>query len=175
MLLAHRLYSFARYKLFDDDAAHDIASDTLVALWDQCPSFQPQGQFLAFVYAIAKNQIRDYRRRERRNIETACEGIFQTRTGRAIHLVDDDDGLTREPDQVIRGKQEFKKYMDCVSRLPRAQRNTWWLSKHCDLTREEIAEVTRVAPSTAATTIRNAKRSLKDCMGSTLPWLEDDV
>jgi RNA polymerase sigma-70 factor (ECF subfamily) len=60
-----RVYRFIFFRVTDEQAAEDLASQVFLRAWENLHRYHPRGPFLAWLYAIARNAVIDtYRTRK---------------------------------------------------------------------------------------------------------------
>jgi RNA polymerase sigma-70 factor (family 1) len=57
------LFRFVLHNLHEADASHDVVQETFVRVWNHRASLQPQLPFLALLFRISKNLVRDHVKR----------------------------------------------------------------------------------------------------------------
>lgn len=106
------VFSYIFYRVGDQQLAEDLTGDVFVKMVTKIQTFQPGGRpFLAWLYTVAGNQVRDHVRREKRLTwlplnETDSDGEdgLMTKIGRRLkqeQLIAALDELTDEQRQVI--------------------------------------------------------------------------
>jgi len=169
------VYSFLLRKGLAEEVAHDVAAEALLSLWEKCNSFTPMGKFAGFLFAVTRSQLKEFRDTELKEDRVSREGKFSSRkTGRTIIL----HPLEKHGVDVVRdvwARLSWNKYVDCLLELPEKQCYVWRLARELQLSRDEIAEHTKIVQDTVATHVKHAKKSLVVCMGEyASPWINDD-
>jgi len=150
--LAPRLLRYCMVRTFDSSLAEEIAQDCLAALVQRWKGCGPPASAEAFVFAIARRRVG--RALLRRRLWVPIEG-----------LIGNGDGAPSPESRVIE-RNEQKRVLTAVSRLPRIEREALLLVAFAELGTEEAARVLGVSISALKMRIHRARRSLA-------PLLED--
>jgi RNA polymerase sigma-70 factor, ECF subfamily len=158
-LLYHRYQPIIfRYVLFltaEKDFSHDIVQETFIRVWEHRRSIKPHDSFLAYIFRISKNLIRDAARhqkiRERADATLAPPALSeQDDPVEALHLTIVEEKIT----EVIH------------HHLPERCREIFLLSRFEGKTHQEIAEILQLSVRTVEHQISHAltimRKKLKD-------------
>jgi RNA polymerase sigma-70 factor (ECF subfamily) len=140
----------------DRDIAEDLAQDAFVALWRVRATLHEGGSLEAFLYEIARNRARDYRRRRRTR---EAWGRVVGRVGRDPRPATDPAELSELQAAVARA----------IAALPARRREVFLLLRTTRLTHQEVAGLLGVAPQTVANLM---SRALDDLRVALAPYLE---
>ncbi|MEX1295961.1 MAG: sigma-70 family RNA polymerase sigma factor [Candidatus Limnocylindrales bacterium] len=128
-----QIYSLALYETRDAHAAEDITEAVFLKALAALPSFREQGHgesstFKTWLYAIARNVVRNERRRERRHPEDPIE--------LALHLRAPDD-----PAATAETRLEAERALEAVMELPADRRQAVVLRFVNELSAREIGQI----------------------------------
>lgn len=166
LISTHRgpLLGYLRHHVRDDEFAEDLVQETLLRLVARIGSYVPPSNFRGWIYQIARNQMIDFFRREKRSP-----------LARSVDLPDesaDDDvnlGLmvsdTPRPDEIIEQQERAGWVQRAVASLPDAQRRT------CDLHYREQLSLSQVA-STMGSTLPATKGRLRLAKAAVVRYVE---
>ena len=122
-----RVYAFVLGLLLRPEDAEDVTQETFVRVWRTLESYQPRGQFRAWLYRIAANLCRDHHRTARRRPQTvAPDGI-------------EDVPASGGPSQTQEGLRTA--VTEAIARLPSGYREVVALHYLEDLAPVEIAAI----------------------------------
>ena len=156
-LTAHQaqLYAFVFAQVADPHLAHDVFQETNRVLWEEAKSFDASRAFLPWAIAIARNQVRAARQRQRRDRlrfgESTLERIADRMTARVEHLAERQVALA-----------------DCVQRLPAGQRKLVEERYSGAMSIAEIASRESKSRSAIAVALFRIRRSLAECIQNVL-------
>ena len=141
-----RVLSYACYRLLDRDLAEDIVSETFLKAARSFDSYDPERtKFTTWVFAIMRNCIIDYWRRNRPvyDIDDAPETVFAT--------TDSYEGLDDTP----------KIAAKLLTVLDDEERELVFLKYHEEKKNTEIADELGMNPSTVATKLSRALAKMR--------------
>ena len=144
--LAPRLLRYCAARTCDPALAEEIAQDCLAALVQRWRSSGPPDSAEAFVFAVARR--RAGRALLRRRLWVPIEG-----------LIGNGDGAPSPESRAIE-KNEQKRVLAAVSRLPRIEREALLLIVFGELGTQEAAGVLGISPSALKMRIHRARHSL---------------
>ena len=156
-LTAHQaqIYAFVFAQIADAHLAHDVFQETNRVLWEKAEDFDSRRAFLPWAFAIARNQVRAARQKQRRDRlrfgEAAFERIADRMTERAESL---------ESRQVA--------LADCLQRVPVSQRRLVEQRYASGKSIEEIAEIESRSKSAIAVALFRIRKALAECIGRLL-------
>lgn len=132
--------------------AEDLHQETWLAVSRHASSFDPRkASFGAWLYTIARRKVWDHFRKQKiTHLVPAQEEVIA-----AIP----DPGPT--PLQQAESRETALALIHAVEALPLAQRETFILFAECELSLEEIAEITEVNAETSKSRLRYARTSLR--------------
>jgi RNA polymerase sigma-70 factor (ECF subfamily) len=144
--LAPRLLRYCVARTCDPTLAEEIAQDCLAALVQRWRGSGPPDSAEAFVFAVARR--RAGRALLRRRLWVPIEG-----------LIGNGDGAP-SPEMRAIERNEQKRLLAAVSRLPRIEREALLLVAFGELGTEEAARVLGISPSALKMRIHRARRNL---------------
>ncbi|HEC11655.1 MAG TPA: RNA polymerase sigma factor [Acidiferrobacteraceae bacterium] len=143
-----RAYRSARYALWDDELALDVAQDAMLKLVEKY-STRPATQWPALFYTILNNRIRDVQRRRMvRDKAGKIVSLFRTRPGEAgevdrleTELGDYDVARGAAPEHALRDKQIRAALDKAIATLSWRQRQVYLLRDLQGLNVKDTAQV----------------------------------
>ncbi len=154
---ARRCFAFVLRLLAGDDsaAAEDIHQETWLAVARSARSFDSgKARFVTWLFTIARNKVMDHFRRRSVVVLMAAETADEASFDDAAGLSD----LT--PERIAEDRQLAAAIIREVEALPLAQRETFVLFAHHELSLEEVAQISGVGVETAKSRLRYARRTL---------------
>lgn len=146
-LYKDKLYSFCFRMLASDDLSKEVIQETMVRLWERRASIDSERSLNGYIYAIARNLVRDHVMKYAREAELT---ITDEKADQHTAL----DELNVQ--EIIRMEQE------AVSKLPPQQRTVYQLSRHEQLSHAEIADNMGISVNSVKTHLRLALKTLKE-------------
>lgn len=134
----NRLFQYASYRFEDLADVEDILQDLYVILLSKAESLSGVTNLKGYIY---------------RTLSNSCNTRLRTRQNREIS-VDDLSRLDIADLSPASFDEEFRIINILLSRLPAEQSETIRLRLHCDLTFDQIAEITEVPLPTAKSRFR---------------------
>lgn len=165
---ADYLYSYAAFRIKDQNLARDLVQDTFLAALERREKFEGRSSEKTWLTSILKNKLIDvYRSRssafDTHHVHTAEEDFFNQDNG---HWNDRHRPaeLGIETDDALENKEFEKILMACMNKLP-----ALWLSvfsmKHLDEERSElICKQLKISSSNFWVIIHRSKVNLRSCL-----------
>lgn len=151
-----RLYNFAYSILFDQSLAEDITQECFLKIWELRSNIDPEKNFRAYLYTIARNLV--YKETERR-IRADKVISLEERDGPAIN-----NAIEEQID--VRFYRSYLHKM--IEQLPPARKKIFILSRAYGLSYKDIAAKLAISEKTVETQITRALSHLRKCMGNYL-------
>lgn len=129
------------------DDAKDVLQETLVRVWNALDSYEHDGRFRAWMFAIARNRALDRMRAERgaRRIDT-LGGLS-------------DGGAS--PAERVEQREFVGDLESALEKLPEARRSVFVMRQESGMTFREIADAMGIPLGTALSHMHHAVRALK--------------
>lgn len=147
---APRVVRFAMSQGLGADDANDVAQDTFVALYRNLHRYDPARPYDTWLFAIARNKLRDF---FRRRVVLKWIGAEETLERTAAE--------TPSPEQEVAAKQRLAGLEHAISRLPEGLRTPLILASIEGLALAEIGEIMGISAKAVEVRIYRARRSLK--------------
>ncbi len=151
-----RVYNYVRYRVAEADTADDLTSEIFSRALRKIDSYAPaKGPFAAWLFAIARNTVNSYHRREqlRRLVP-----LSQARNVPAPEST---------PEEHLAGREERAALLKALQRLSPRERDIISLRFAADLRYARIARLTGLSEANLAVIVHRALRKLRD-------FLEED-
>jgi RNA polymerase sigma-70 factor (ECF subfamily) len=148
----------------DDATAEDLHQEIWIAVARAASSYDPtQARFVTWLYTIARNKVMDHFRKSTGVVRLAGD------LGEAAEAALDETPapLTVDPERIAHDRQLASALVREVQALPLAQRETFVLFAHQELSLEEVAQITHVGLETAKSRLRYARQTLRTRLA---PW-----
>jgi RNA polymerase sigma-70 factor, ECF subfamily len=143
------MFGFFRRRVADREQAEELTQETFLALLRSATHYRPSATFRTYLYAIAFNVLRAYRRK------AAFRAMFSGRNDREPAARDSLDA-----EIVLR---------DALSRLERVDREILLLREFEQLSYTEIAELTRLPLNTVRSRLFRARMALREMLAAPMP------
>jgi len=166
---ADELYSFARWKVSDEEAAKDLVQETFLAAVKNLPNFRGDSSERTWLFAILKNKVLDhyrskYRKAPSTTIETldAEQNAFAEnghwRESRMPHQF-----KSNEPDP-LQQKEFFEVLTKCRDNLTNQQQLVFALKYLEDRDADEICKELDITASNYWVLLHRARVQLRECL-----------
>jgi RNA polymerase sigma-70 factor (ECF subfamily) len=150
------VWRLARRLTASDDEALDASQEIFIRVWKGLPGFRGEAKLSTWVFQIAWNYLRWYRRRQ----------------GRSLHLVEDNPGSTEgvldrvadetaDPERRASSAELLERVEEALGQLPEHYRVVIWLRDGEDLSYDEIARVLDVPIGTVRSRLARARAILR--------------
>jgi RNA polymerase sigma-70 factor (ECF subfamily) len=150
-----RIYAYIRAQIIIRADAEDVFQETVMALWSDYDSFQPESSFLAWAYGFARNKVLHYQRRcvrqKRLFSEEAVRQIASEAEAMAEELGSVQDALR-----------------SCLTKLRPADREVVQRCYGTDMTVATVAAQLGRSVNTIKSILKRCRQSLYDCIRRTL-------
>lgn len=144
------LFRFILYHAHDRELTHDIVQETFLRVWDARASLRPKLSFLAYLFRISRNLLRDRLRRD------AVKKRFEEEIAPAMQAAADD------PNDTLHAMLLEERLADIIrQRLPPRCRTIFLLSRMELLSNNEIAKRLHISPKTVENQITRALKILR--------------
>jgi RNA polymerase sigma-70 factor, ECF subfamily len=158
-----RVWRLALRVVRDQEEAWDVAQEAFVRAWQALPNFRGQSTFYTWLFRIVVNVASDrLRQRGARERAFGAERVSEEEMARTMA----DPGVT--PDETAARGQQRERIMRGLDALPEHHRTIIMLSDLEGLSYREIAEVLQIPMGTVMSRLHNARRRLRDVLGSML-------
>lgn len=144
---AGKIYNYVRSMLRDKSLAEDITQFCFMKVWERRRSIQPERNFAAYLYVIARNAVF----KETQNNLTALKFLQCSRTVIGDEFTSQDVDLSILQTEIDR----------VVETLPEARRRIYIMSVKMHLTNEEIARQLELSPKTVQNQLERASGTLR--------------
>lgn len=161
-----RCFDFIRRMLAgaDDATAEDLHQEVWIAVALQAASFdEGKARFVTWLFTVARHKVMDHFRRSPGVVRLAGD-IGESAEAA---LQDLPDAPTIDPERIAHNRQLAAALLHEVQALPFAQRETFVLFAHHELSLDEVAQVTQVGLETAKSRLRYARQALRSRL---TPW-----
>ena len=161
-----RSFDFIRRMLVgaDEATAEDLHQEVWIAVARQAASFdEGKARFVTWLFTVARNTVMDHFRKTPGVVRLAGD------VGEHAEAALDDwpDTPAIDPEHVAHNRQLAAALLQEVQALPFAQRETFVLFAHLELSLEEVAQITHVGLETAKSRLRYARQTLRARLA---PW-----
>jgi len=161
-----RCFDFIRRMLATADEAtvEDLHQEVWIAVARQAASFdERKARFVTWLFTVARNKVMDHFRGSHGVVRLAGDLGEQAEAS----LADLADAPAIDPECIVHNRQLAAALLHEVQALPFAQRETFVLFAHRQLSLEEVAQITHVGLETAKSRLRYARQTLRTRLA---PW-----
>ena len=141
------LYRFVA-RMAGPSGADDVMQETFLKIHQGLPRFDPAGSLKSYVFAIARNAVRDYWK-------------YEARRRTAPLAIDPADPRQDAPAERIERDERWRALLAAVRELPSEQREVFLLREEADLPFHEIARITGAPLNTVLGRMHYAMESLR--------------
>ncbi len=166
-LYDRRSFQFVRRMLANGDEAEaeDLHQEVWLAVARSAASFDPgRARFVTWLFTIARNKVMDHFRRSAGVVHLSGPMADEVHEG-------DSEWHDLTPERIAQNHQLAAAIVREVEALPLAQRETFVLFAHHELSLDEVAQITGVGTETAKSRLRYARKTLCGKLGD---WRPDD-
>lgn len=166
---ADELYSYARWKVSDNEAARDLVQDTFLAAVRNLPNFRGDSSERTWLFAILKNKILDFYRSRYR--KAPSESLDQSNEVQDPFTEKGHWREERMPHQwasneidLLRQKEFFEVLANCRDRLSGQQQLVFALKYIEDRDADEICKELDITASNYWVLLHRARVQLRECL-----------
>jgi len=159
-----RLLDFLFWMTGNEEDARDLAQETFVRAWRKLASYDTSRPFRAWLFAIARNKFRDFKRARNANPVLGASRIDRVAPFPDPKPIPDDQLLLKERKERV---------WAALHRLRPLESEALILRDIQDFSYGQIAEILNVPEGTAASRIHNARRAFRKAWEELVPALVD--
>jgi RNA polymerase sigma factor (sigma-70 family) len=148
---ALRLVQACARMVNDGEASAELAQETWVAVWAQRAQYRPEGRFVVWLIAAARNRCRNYLRQR----GVSSRHVARSQVGEAL-----DTQSAQQIDRLLLHERQ-RKVREALARLPSRMREALLLRYSEELGYDEMAQVLRVRESTLRSRVHHGLRLLR--------------
>lgn len=148
------LYSHAFRRFPDREEVRDVVQDIFINLWNNREHLQVGASLAAYLYASVRNRLLNIIRHQK--VQDSYLHSLQ-------NFIDKGENIT---DEKLREKELIRLVEHEVAALPAQMRLIFEMSRHLNMSHQQIAEELNLSPLTVRTQVRNALRILKVRLGA---------
>ncbi|MEN7547627.1 RNA polymerase sigma-70 factor [Rapidithrix thailandica] len=153
-LYSSRLYLYCFRFLKSKDLSDEIVQGVFIKIWEQRANVNPEFNFSAFIFKVAKNLLVDFLRKMSREEEAKMELQLKTQLYQSL-----------PEDEMI--YSELKKLIeDAVHKLPEKRQRIFRMSRFEGLSHEEIARQLGLSKNTVKVSIFKSLCFLREYLAS---------
>ncbi len=154
----HRLFSFIRRYVGEDETAYDLLQETFTKLYFNAASYDPRYKFSTWLFQIALNQCRDYGRKNK------------LRFALSLNTEDDDgntlaDTIAADTGDVVdqlHAKHQLKLVEKEIQSLPHKLKSALIAFAVEERSQEECAELLGITPKALEARVYRARKILSE-------------
>jgi RNA polymerase sigma-70 factor (ECF subfamily) len=150
------VWRLARRLTRDEQEALDASQEIFLRVWKGLPTFRGDARLSTWVFQIAWNYLRAYRRRKGRHMQLISETSRSPRQHQPEPIAPGGD-----PERAAASREMLAKVDGALRRLPEHQRVVIWLRDGEDLSYHEIARVLDVPIGTVRSRLARARDALR--------------
>lgn len=147
-------YRVALRNLDDPDEAYDAVQEAFVSAWRNLGRYDPNRPFRTWFFRIVVNKCRD--RRRRRRVRAFFFNAESLETPAVANTIEGDASA----EQSLLAREELRRTLAAISRLPETQRQAFILSVIEGLPQGETAEILGITVKAVETRIARARKQI---------------
>lgn len=151
-----RLFRFLQSSCGDADVADELYQNTWAAVIRSAASYHASAPFAAWIFRIARHQLIDHARRQRRAWLPLDETVA-------------DHNPAHQPAAVAEAEDRRRRIIAAVKALPDAQREAFLLREDGELSLDEIAALVGCGRETIKSRLRYAHTKLREALADVYP------
>ena len=150
-----RIYAYIRAQIPIRADADDVFQETVMALWSEYHNFQREGNFLAWAYGFARNNVLHYRRHCARQKRLFSDEVLPRIAAEAEAMADE-----------LRAVQDALR--SCLTKLRPADLDVVQRYYGTGMTVATVAAELDGSVNTVKSVLKRCRRALYDCIRRTL-------
>lgn len=151
------VWRLARRLTNSEEEALDTTQEIFLRVWRGLPGFRGEAKLSTWVFQIAWNYLRAYRRKKGRALQVVGEDMTA-----AQELVEVAEDSGPDPERRASASELLDRVEDALTQLPEHYRVVVWLRDGEDLSYQEIADALDVPIGTVRSRLARARQALKD-------------
>lgn len=155
------VWRLARRLTNSEEEALDTTQEIFLRVWRGLPGFRGEAQLSTWVFQIAWNYLRAYRRKMGRGLRIVTEDEHASQ-----ELVAKAEDSGPDPERRARATELLERVEAALDRLPEHFRVVVWLRDGEDLSYQEIADTLDVPIGTVRSRLARARATLKEMVES---------
>ena len=154
------VWRLARRLTNNEEEALDTTQEIFLRVWRGLPGFRGEAKLSTWVFQIAWNHIRAYRRKMGRQLHVVREGTEDDR-----RLVETAPDLQADPERRVAAIEMLDLVEAALRRLPEHYQIVVWLRDGEELSYEDIAQVLDTPIGTVRSRLARARAMLRQAVG----------
>jgi RNA polymerase sigma-70 factor (ECF subfamily) len=150
------VWRLARRLTRDDEEALDTTQEIFLRVWKGLPGFRGEARVSTWVFQIAWNYLRGYRRKKGRQLQVVSDSL-EPALGTELEVRDS----APDPERTVAARERFGRLEAALRRLPEHYRVVVWLRDGEDLSYQQIADVLDVPIGTVRSRLARARDTLR--------------
>jgi RNA polymerase sigma-70 factor (ECF subfamily) len=150
------VWRLARRLTRDEEEAFDTTQEIFLRVWKGLPGFRGEAKMSTWVFQIAWNYLRAYRRRKGRHLQVISDAV-DISTSDFPEVPDS----APDPERTTVSKDRFDRVDAALRQLPEPHRVVVWLRDGEDLSYQEISEVLDIPIGTVRSRLARAREALR--------------
>lgn len=155
------VWRLARRLTTSEEEALDTTQEIFLRVWRGLPGFRGESKLSTWVFQIAWNYLRAYRRKMGRSLQIIGEDM-----NAAPDLVESAADTGPDPERRARATELLERVTVALEKLPEHYRVVIWLRDGEDLSYQEIADALDVPIGTVRSRLARARETLKEMVES---------
>jgi len=148
------IYRYLKRQCANEETAEELFQDVWMNVIKARQRYKASAKFTTWLYHIAHNKLIDHYRKNSRLPASYDEELPE----------DIEDSCSLDPVSEINRHHQAKKLLDCIGKLPEAQRESFLLKEESGLSLLDIAEVAGTSRETIKSRLRYAFNTLRHCL-----------
>lgn len=168
--LRDHMVRFTVTQVRDQTVAEDLVQDALLGAVKNLQKFSGRAAFRSWVFAILKNKMVDFFRRQGRAPETVVFDVEGDFDARGHWQRDAKPAVWQCPESGLK-QQQFMQILElCLNKLPAKQARVFMMREFLGLTTQEICGEVGITSSNLNVLLCRARMGLQQCLS--VSWLE---
>ncbi|MGD9253819.1 MAG: sigma-70 family RNA polymerase sigma factor [Holophagae bacterium] len=140
----------------DDEEALDTTQEIFLRVWKGLPGFREEARISTWVFQIAWNYLRGYRRKKGRQLQVVIDALE-----RAPAKEEEIRDTAPDPERTATSREQFGRLEQAFAELPEHYRVVVWLRDGEDLSYQQMADVLDVPIGTVRSRLARARDALR--------------